>query len=178
MHLRGGALEQTAAAGGEQGVAAEQQRLAVILGEQGDMPGGVPGNVEYLPVEIENADPLAVLEGDIAPRNRLQRRAEHPCPAVLLEGEHAAGVVVVVVGDQAVGELPTGMRVQPGQYRSAVAGVDHRAVSARGILQQPDIIVGEGGQGGDLYHEQASRYAESIRHLRSPDVPGARREEA
>ncbi|MOA02368.1 hypothetical protein D3C78_1218160 [compost metagenome] len=109
VHLLGGAFEQAAATGGEQGVAAEQQGLVAVATEQGDMPGGMPGHVQHLPLAVEHAQALVVLEGDIAPGNLLQGRAEHPCAGLRFERRNAAGVVVVVVGDQDVAELPARM---------------------------------------------------------------------
>ncbi|MNG23387.1 hypothetical protein D3C84_1079850 [compost metagenome] len=54
-------------------------------------------------------------------------------------------MIGVVMGDQDVAELPARVGGEPGQHRRGVARIDHRAVAAGMILQEPEIVVAEGG---------------------------------
>jgi len=61
-------------------------------------------------------------------------------------------MIEVMMGDQDIAELPVRVSFQPGLHRRRITGVDHGAALAAGILQQPDIVVIEGGQRVDLNH--------------------------
>ncbi|MCY1183009.1 hypothetical protein D9M73_235940 [compost metagenome] len=69
-------------------------------------------------------------------------------------------MVVMMVGDQDIGQRPARMGVEPGQHRRGIAGVDHGTAARAGILQQPEVVVGKGGESVNLDHE-GSRQAES-----------------
>ncbi|MNE52579.1 hypothetical protein D3C80_1472560 [compost metagenome] len=100
----------------------------------------------------EHLDLVAFAQGQIARGDLFLRRAEYPCPGGRLQRLDAAHMVGVMVGDQNIAQSPVRVAVQPGQHRRRITGVDHRAAALREVLQQPDIVVREGGQGVDLYH--------------------------
>ncbi|MNN82272.1 hypothetical protein D3C81_1991910 [compost metagenome] len=118
------------------------------------------GHFQYLELQSQYLHVVAFAQGLVAGRDAFPGRADHAGTAGLLQPGHAADVVGMVVGDQDIGQPPAGMGFEPGQDRRGVAGVDHRAAAAFGILQQPEIVVGKGGEGVDLDHE-GSRQAES-----------------
>ncbi|MDT4864872.1 hypothetical protein FQZ97_996460 [compost metagenome] len=160
VHLLRGALEQAAAAGGEQGIATEQQRALGIPVVVGDMAQGMAGDLEYLELESQDAHHIAVHQGLVTGGDRFPLRAKHPGAAGRFQLGDTADMVAMVVGDQDVGQRPVGMGLQPGQHRRGVTGVDHRAAAGCGVLQQPEVVVGKGGKRVDLDHE-GSRQAES-----------------
>ena len=152
VHLRGAAFEETAAAGGEQGVATEQHGRTPGFAVIGDVAQGMPRNMQHAPGSAEDLQRVAFADGQVAGRDVFLSRADHPRSAVLLETRHAADMVVVMVGDQDVGQAPVGVRRQPAEHRLGGAGVHHGALACRRVLQQPDVVVIEGRQGIDRQH--------------------------
>lgn len=100
----------------------------------------------------QHLDVRAVVQGQVAGRDVFPRRAADAGAGRGFQRGHAADVVRVVVGDEDVAELPVAMRLQPGQYRRGIARIDHGAAARRVVLQQPDVVVAEGGKGVDLKH--------------------------
>ncbi len=98
------------------------------------MAEGMPRHGEHLERDAEHRRRVAVVQRHIAPRNGFVGRAMDAGAGDLLELLHATDVVVVVVGNEDVGERPVAMRLQPRQHRCGVAGVDHRAVAFGSIL--------------------------------------------
>jgi len=61
----------------------------------------------------------------------------------------AAGVVGVAVGAQN-GVQPESVRIEEGQRRRSLAGIDHGGISI--VVDRPDVIVAQGGDGGNVEH--------------------------
>ncbi len=134
MHLLWRTLEQTSTACCEQRVAAEQQGRCSVFMVEGDMTERVAGNCMHHKLEAEHCQSVMVDQCDIACRNSLCRRSEYACPGRLLEFRHAADMIIVVVGDENIGQPVVRMLRQPAQHRFRVARIDHSALLARKVL--------------------------------------------
>ena len=155
QHLRRGAFEQAAAAGAEQGVAAEQQAVPDV----GDMAQRVSRHLQDGEGQADFRQPDGIAFGDDAVDRRKARvgRAVHPgrrkgAP----QSVDATDVVAMVVGDEDGGQRRA-EPVQACQDRLGPAGIDrHRAPA---VDQQPDVVVLQDGHGvqprwraGDQWH--------------------------
>ena len=85
MHLRWRAFEQAAATAGEQGVAAEEQGRFGVVMEIGDVPEGMPGDVDHRELQTEHRDLLAIFQRQVAGGNALAGRPQHAGAVVFLQ---------------------------------------------------------------------------------------------
>ena len=141
MHLLGRAPEQSPAAGGEQGVAAEEQATADV----GHVPGGVTRDIERVELQIEfgQRDAIAFLERVRQAGNALARRAVHRDGIMPENILHAAHVIAVMMGAED-GKGFQALLFQRRQHRTGVAGVHDGNMARRFAADQPDIVVLEG----------------------------------
>ncbi len=112
----------------------------------------MPRHLYDLQLVAEHIDLLAFDERHVSGGDLLVRRADNPCPGGRFELLHATHMIVMVMGDQDIGQLPARMTVEPGADRRAVTRIDHRTFLTAGILQQPYVVVGKGGQSIYLQH--------------------------
>ncbi len=159
VHLLRAAFEQPAAAAGEQGVAAEQPgpraRLRAPLCaplEVGDVVEGMAGHGDHLDALAEHFAGIAVVQRQVERGNPAAGRTEHAAAAAALERGDTTGVVVMMMGDEDVAQLPVRIALQPVLHRLGVTRIDHRATPLGDVLEQPDVVVGEGAQGLDAEH--------------------------
>ncbi len=141
-HLLGGALEDPPAAGGEQGVATQDQPAAVV----GHVAGGVAGNVDHLERHVGSGH-----EDTVAVANRVVDAVDVLAAGTPDRGRpggeevsEPADVVAVVVGDQDSRELElvSGKVVED---RTRVSGIDHQHLSSFRRPHEPDVVVGKDG---------------------------------
>ncbi len=122
------------------------------------MAGGMTGRLEDAARERAHAHQIALAHGLVDLRNSigLRVRRHHPAAVALLELLDAAGVIVMMMGHQNVGEPPAGgpqRRLDGGRFRR----IDGRGRAAFGIMQEDAEIVleareklGLGGHGGSF----------------------------
>ena len=67
-------------------------------------------------------------------------------PVCGAQGVDALDVVVVVMGDQDVGQPPL-VRLQRGEDRAGFGHVDHGGLAGGGIVDQVGVVVGQAGDG-------------------------------
>ena len=67
------------------------------------------------------------------------------------QGVDALDVVVVVVGDQDVGQPPL-VGVQGGKDGAGLGDVDHGGLAGIGVVDQVGVIVGQAGNGDEVEH--------------------------
>ncbi len=116
------------------------------------MSEGVPWDGDDLQALAEHLDPLAVAQRLVTRGDLLGGRPVDAGAGLCLEPLDATDMVVMVVRHQNVAQLPAGMCRQPVQHGRCVTGIDRHATPGSVVLEQPDIVVGEGGQGFDLEH--------------------------
>ena len=130
------------------------------------MAGGVTGRLDD--ARLEPADPHAVALAhglvDLGNAVGLGIRRHHAAAVALLELLDAAGVIVVMVGHQDVGEAPAG-GPQRGFHRGRFRRIDGRRRAACGIVEEDAEIVleaeeelGLGGHGAELLRCWAWRF--------------------
>ena len=141
VHLLGCAFEQATAAGGEQGIATQQHARVI----KRDVPQGMARHGIHVEIPAQYADAVVIVQVDVPRRDLLVGRAIDLGAGHTFDLLHAADMIMVMVGDQDIAEVPLGVLLEPGQYGSGIAGVDHGATVGMGVLQQPDVVVGEGG---------------------------------
>ena len=86
-------------------------------------------------------------------RNVFQRRGIHGGSMPLQQWANAASMIGMLVCDQDAFQDTARMLVQPGLHRGCAARIHHRTALAFCIVQQPDIVVGKGGQGVNSEHD-------------------------
>ena len=113
------------------------------------MPGRVAGNGQHIEAKLElgNVDRLVVGNRAIDGGNVFVCRAIDWNLTVMGQSADAAGVVVVVVGDQNGGQIEL-VLAQKGEHGHRVAGIDHDGVV--GIAQGPDVVVPKGRDRADV----------------------------
>lgn len=118
-----------------------------------DMAQGMPGDFGDVKGMTEDFDPISFAECQVTRWNVFLCRPEDSRACRSLELRYAADMIVVVVSDEDIAQLPIAMRSQPGLYGRRITWVDHGTASPIEVLQQPYIVVGEGGECVDLYHD-------------------------
>ncbi len=151
-HLLGRAFEKASTTGCEQRVATEQPWLVWVSVKVGDVSERVPWDGDDLQALAEHLDPLAVAQRLVTRGDLLGGWPVDAGAGLCLEPLDATDMVVMVVRHQNVAQLPAGMCRQPVQHGRCVTGIDRHATPGSVVLEQPDIVVGEGGQGFDLEH--------------------------
>lgn len=132
MHLCRGAFEQAPATGSEQRVTAEQQALTRLI--IGNVPQCMARHGEHGQFKAQHLDAGVVFQSDIARGNVFRCRPVYPRPGRLLELSHAADVILVMVGNQNVGQLPARIGREPGEDGRGIARIDHGAVALCSVL--------------------------------------------
>ncbi|MNH13994.1 hypothetical protein D3C79_735800 [compost metagenome] len=95
---------------------------------------GVSGYGNDLEIQIEHAHAGVIVQRQVTARDRLVYGAAYPRTGGRLELLDTADMVVVMVGDQNVVQLPAWMGLKPGQHGGRVARVDHRTTLVGRIL--------------------------------------------
>lgn len=151
VHLGRGAFKQTAATGGEEGIAAKQHAVAVI----GDVTKGVAGHVHDLQVQAMPTDLVAIFQPlPLMIRHGIMFGAIQAGVGELTEQfAHATHMIFVMVGQQDGIELqPQGL--EPCQHGRSLARIDNQAVIF--VSDQPDVVVVESGNCDDAIHGSVS----------------------
>lgn len=84
--------------------------------------------------KAQHGQSVIVDQRDIACRYGFGCRAQHARRGRLLEFRNAAHMIIVVVGDQDIGQPVVGILRQPAQHRLRVARIDDSALLARKVL--------------------------------------------
>lgn len=113
----------------------------------------------------EHCDVIAFAERQVTPWNFLVGRADDACAAGCFQLFDTAYMVEMVVGHQNVAQLPTRVGREPSLDRRRIARVNHRAATLRWVLEQPYVVVREGRQCVDFYHERVAKQGTKV-HLR------------
>ncbi len=148
MELVGRSLEKTAAAGNEEGVAAEYSSLTNV----GHMAAGVAGNGEY-PVGLTSADvdgvPVPYRVRDPGYRFRCRSIYWYGEPA--RQGFNASCMIVVVVGaqDESGRQAALGERRQ---HRIGISRIDDGDTTGFRSGNEPDIVIAKGLDCYDIVH--------------------------
>lgn len=132
MHLCRGAFEQSAATGSEERVTAEQQPLSRSI--VGNVPQRMARYREHGQLKAEHFNAGVVVQSDISRGDVFRCWAVDLRPGGLLERSDAADMVIVMVGDQNVGQLPARVGLKPGQDRRGIARIDHGTVALCSVL--------------------------------------------
>ena len=82
---------------------------------------------QYIKGQVQHNDLIVIVQGDITGRNGFIGRPRDPGAGCLLDGHYAAHMVIVVVGNQNIGQLPVGIVLQPLKHRGGIARIDHGA---------------------------------------------------
>ncbi len=131
VHLHGRALEQAAAPGAEQRVAAEQGAVAVV----GDVSEGVPGHRHH--------DRVSVVEGPGGAGHALASRPEDLGTVPLHQRRDPANVVRMMMRDEDGSQLEP-LAVQGFLDRAGIARIhDHRCRRLERSADQPEVVVRE-----------------------------------
>jgi len=149
VHLLRTALEQPAAAHGEQSVADE--RHAVLVEDQGDVAERVAGDFDDAANMLAEPDPVALAKRHVAAGDVLVGRPGDASTGGFLDGQVASSVIWMPVGVPHLADRPTAL-LSGGKYRRRVARIDHRRLTTRIVVDEPKIIVGEGGDRDDVEH--------------------------
>ena len=153
IHLFRGSFEDPTAAGGEQGIAAEQAGSIAVGLEIGDMAAGVPRDLQRFELAAQHLDSVAVTDSGISHGDALLVRPDHAGPGGCLERLDPADVIRMVMGDENIAELPPRVLAQPVKDGRCVSGVDYGAAPLLPILQQPDVVVLKCSQCFDVDHD-------------------------
>ena len=140
-HHLGRALDHAAAADREQRVAGEGE----LVGREqiGDVAGGVARRLDHARCRAPptaTVSPSRTVSSTTGMRAGLGVAARPRGNDALLQLRDAAGVIVVMMGHQDVGELPAG-RLQRGLDRRRLGRVDRGGRAACGIVHQHAEIV-------------------------------------
>jgi len=149
IHLFRRALEQPAAAHGEQGVADKGQLFRRNV--KGDMTGGMGRHVDHLGGHVAELHRVALPDHRVEGRDAflLSFRAGDMATGGILDRGIAAGVVGVPVGVPYLGDGPAAF-LGFGQHRFGHRRINHHGLLRFGLVNQPDIIVGQDGNADDL----------------------------
>ncbi len=162
------ALDDATAADREQCVTDESK----LVGREdiADVARGVPRRLEH--AALQRADPnLVVLaHGHIDQRNArgFAVRGNHSASVALLEFSDAAGVIRVMMGDENVGQPPSG-RLQRGLDRCRLRRIDRRGRASFGIMQEHAVIVLETQKQAGLRGHIALRLHQPSWPIRHPE---------
>ena len=149
-HLLRRTFEQAAAAGAEQGVAAEQRPMAV----EGNMTGGVTRHAEDCEFEAERRQPrtIAVRQRNASHGQAFVAWPKHGGAGLRDQAGSATDVIGMVMRREDGVQLQVFCREAP-QYRDSVARIDDgNRIGITCAADQPDVIVLEGGDRRDLEH--------------------------
>ena len=148
VHLLRGAFEQPPASHGEQCVADERDTL--LIEDQRDVIERVAGDFDDLADVIAEADLATFGQRNVAPWNAAGARTRDACARRFLDREVPAGVIGVPVGVPDLRDGPAApLRLR--EHRGCIAGIDHHGLSARLVVDEPDVVVAEGRDRDDLH---------------------------
>ena len=116
------------------------------------MVQGMAGHREHLDLLFEQTYLEAVFERPVDAFDAVVRRAPDLAASRGLEGQYAAGMITVVMGEQDGAQLVLRMAAQPTDDRLGVARIDRRDLQRGFVQQQPDVVVLECWQGNELWH--------------------------
>ena len=156
MHLFGAALEQAAATHRKQRVPDKCDAIAVK--DIGDVAERVARDFPDLRLMSPDRSAIAFLQCDIKPRHApvLSGGTNDDRARRFLDCQIPPGMVRVPVRVEDLADPPA-PPLRLGQHRRRIAGIDHRGFAAVGIMDQPQIIVGEGRNRDNLKHRLCSR---------------------
>ncbi|VXC74527.1 hypothetical protein PSEUDO9AG_41041 [Pseudomonas sp. 9Ag] len=154
--MTGGALEQTATTCGKQRIATQKPRVLSIIMKIGDVAAGMPRDLEHLQLMVEDANALSIDQRFIPGWNFFHSRAVDRGGVSGFKLLNATYMVMVVVSDQNVGQLPAGASIEPFLNWARLTRIYRSAEPALWILQHPDVVVGEGGQSVYFQHMHGS----------------------
>jgi hypothetical protein len=117
------------------------------------MAQGMPRDFGDVKDVAEDFDAIPFAECQVTRRNVFLCRPEDSRASRCLELRYATDMIVVVVRDENIAQLPVAMCSQPGLYGRRITWIDHGTASPLEVLQQPYIVVGEGRECVDLYHD-------------------------
>ncbi|MNP33156.1 hypothetical protein D3C76_1263750 [compost metagenome] len=87
-----------------------------------------------LEIQTQDAHAGVVAQGQVTPGDALVGRAANPRSGGFLELLDTTDMVVMVMGNQNVAQLPARVPFEPGQHRCRIAWVDHRTALVGRIL--------------------------------------------
>lgn len=122
----------------------------------GDVTAGMSWDLEYVQLMVEDANALPIDQRFIPRWNLFQRRAVDRGGVSGFKLLNATYMVMVVMGDQNVGQLPVGASIEPFLNWARLTRIYRSAEPALWILQHPDVVVGEGGQSVYFQHMHGS----------------------
>ena len=148
-HHRMVALEHAAAADREQRVGGEQRLLAVE--HVGDVVERMARRLQHARQQVADLDDVAIggAQIDIGDLRGLVVRGDDAAAIFLLQLGDAADMVVMMMGDQDVGERPA-LALQRLDDGAGFRRVDRGGRLRRGVMDQIAEIVGQAGEGADF----------------------------
>lgn len=95
---------------------------------------GCAGHRQHLEGQPQRGDLGIVFERQVTAWDLLAGRAADPRPGCPFEFGYAADMIVVVMGDEDILQLPAWVGLKPVQHRLGVTRIDHRTVAFGSIL--------------------------------------------
>ena len=147
--MGGGAVEDAAAAGGKEGVAAKEMGLPACLQQVAEVGLGVAGGVPNFHLALPER-PAAAFAYGVGGVGDVVVGVNAAVGELADELGQAGGVVGVVVGNPDLAQRQA-VGFQVAYYGGGIAGVDADGFVA--LLEQPDVVVGKGWDRGDFEHD-------------------------
>ena len=109
------------------------------------------GRLQHAGKQLADLDDVAMADAqiDIGNRGRLVMRRDHPAAILLFEFGDRADMVVVMMGDQNVGQGPAGS-LELADDRTCFGRVDRRGGAGGRVMDQIAEIVGQAGEDADV----------------------------